>query len=675
MKNTYFLKILFSSVLFLLFYLNNLNAQLATTTFNYTGSIVSFTVPAGVTRIDMEAYGAQGGDGSIYGTSLSGGGGRGAYIKGTVSVTPGEVLRILVGQKGGSSGGPHGNENGGGGGSFVVRQTGTVPLIVAGGGGGAPATSYGTACSRSLSNAHGQTSTSGSSVSCFSSAAGGTSGGGGASAGSYQGGGGGGFSSNGANGGTHCRTATGGMSFTNGGAGGVGNNCYHSSSYGGFGGGGGGQLGGPGGGGGYSGGASAGGWSGYSTYGGGGGSYNSGTNQTNTSGVRTGNGVVIFSYYPCTQNSNLALTPNFIFRGNMSATDANGYTCYCDSVGKLLLALKLGSSGAVITPNQVRLKIRNSEAFTSLSSGGIISNADGYSLFNKRWDVSPTTQPSSNVEVRYFFNQTDFDSLKAALSRMPNPSSITSITELNMYKATSGAPFADPHTVNGILLNHSTSSSLTSWRDSSLGGGKFFAQFKVSSFSGGGAGFGGGGSALPVNLIKFDVLEMNDDILLFWQINPDKTIKHFEIERQFIDSSWQSIAQNKNIGEINEYLDNGTISKAKQHNIKYISYRLKYVYFNNNVEYSEIKTIDLYQQNPINIFIYPQPASETLTILNTNPRYQYKIELFTLLGKKIFSQSNLFEKTNVDISKFESGIYFIQITQNGKTYNQKIRID
>ena len=265
-------------------------------TFNYTGSIQQWVVPFGVAEVTFEAFGAQGGGGSY--NSLSGG--LGARMKGTFDVNPGEVFNILVGQMGGTGGAvndPHGNENGGGGGSFIVKAAGNVPYLVAGGGGGGPSSQYGINCIRDISLAHGQTTLYGATPpSCYQTGAGGQNGNGGSSIGSNQGGAGGGFLGNGANGGSHCCTALGGTAFVNGGTGGTGNCCYGNNNYGGFGGGGGGQLGGPGGGGGYSGGGTSAEWSSYSTYGGGGGSYNAGTNQSNSAGVRSGNGYVVVTY-------------------------------------------------------------------------------------------------------------------------------------------------------------------------------------------------------------------------------------------------------------------------------------------------------------------------------------------------------------------------------------------
>jgi hypothetical protein len=60
------------------------------------------------------------------------GAGRGATVRGRVSLTKGEVITIAVGQVGGAP--SSGNFGGSGGGTFVVRKNGREPLFVAGGG-------------------------------------------------------------------------------------------------------------------------------------------------------------------------------------------------------------------------------------------------------------------------------------------------------------------------------------------------------------------------------------------------------------------------------------------------------------------------------------------------------------------------------------------------------------
>ncbi len=258
-----------------------------TTVFSYTGLVQTYTVPAGVNSIQIESTGAKGGKGT---NALTGAGGNGAEMIGTFSVTPGQVLNVLVGQQGGGSS----YVGGGGGGSFVWDAGTSTLLIAAGGGGGGGYTdaggtfTLGIDASITESGTHGNNFTTG----------GGVSGNGGTTPTAiYWASGGAGWNTNGANGTTHGCTfnSTGGQTPLNGGAGGVGGG--DGLQYGGFGGGGGGNARcgavGGGGGGGYSGGGPGGEIVG-SQYnaGGGGGSYNGGTDQVNTPGVGTGNGII-----------------------------------------------------------------------------------------------------------------------------------------------------------------------------------------------------------------------------------------------------------------------------------------------------------------------------------------------------------------------------------------------
>jgi hypothetical protein len=240
-------------------------------TFSYTGSITTWTVPAGVFSIDIDAQGAQGGDDNVSSPYYTGG--LGARMQGTFTVTPGQVLSILVGQKPAPA-----HEPGGGGGTFVALGSNyatATPMIVAGGGGGAGGHNGNGANALITLDAAGPY--------------GGTGGNGGIAA--PCSGGGGGFYTNGAAGTTY--SSGGGYAFQNGGAGGI---APQGGGTGGFGGGGAGDTPGScdngGSGGGYSGG---GGNSGYAI-GNGGSSYNGGTSQINTAGYTTGNGQVIISY-------------------------------------------------------------------------------------------------------------------------------------------------------------------------------------------------------------------------------------------------------------------------------------------------------------------------------------------------------------------------------------------
>jgi len=234
-------------------------------TLNCIGSVASYTVPAGVTTLQIQASGAQGGAGS------SGAGGKGATLTAAFPVTPGETLHVVVG----CAGATNGLDGGGGGASFVYRTaTAGGLLVAAAGGGGGEGSSPG---------ANGSATTSTVVAGGLGPGAGGTNGsGGGAGAGT----GGGGLLTTGAG----VGGAAGGQSLASGAAGGSGS----GAASGGFGGGGAGPNGGGGGGGGYNGGGGG----GQAGGGGGGGSFSATPLISSSGGAQPGNGQVVITIPP-----------------------------------------------------------------------------------------------------------------------------------------------------------------------------------------------------------------------------------------------------------------------------------------------------------------------------------------------------------------------------------------
>ena len=268
--------------------------------------IQRWTVPKTATY-QLIAAGARGGNygaGGYPGTS-------GIIVSNAVSLTKGDVIYILVGQKG-MDGGNTSNSGGGGGGTFIVKYTGGPTtsansyqiLLIAGGGGGGGAGVSGTnaVATKTANGCNG-----------IQAATGGNGGGGLTNDRNEYYPGAGGFLTNGVTSssvpGQPNQEAGGysGLSFLNGGLGGAGNIYSTGSpyySYGGFGGGAAGGVGGAwgaGGGGGYSGGASCGyghiSGEGNGISGGGGGSFdiNGASNNATSSGFNSGDGYATIS--------------------------------------------------------------------------------------------------------------------------------------------------------------------------------------------------------------------------------------------------------------------------------------------------------------------------------------------------------------------------------------------
>lgn len=111
-------------------------------TYTASGSDQSFVVPPGVTSLQVTLAGSGGGNNTYGGVPK---GGPGGLATGTVPVTGGQTISVMVGDTdgygGGGAGGPGERATGGNGGGMTALWYGTPltsePLLIAGGGGGA----------------------------------------------------------------------------------------------------------------------------------------------------------------------------------------------------------------------------------------------------------------------------------------------------------------------------------------------------------------------------------------------------------------------------------------------------------------------------------------------------------------------------------------------------------
>ncbi|UOQ97241.1 glycine-rich protein [Hymenobacter sp. 5317J-9] len=169
--------------------------------YNFSGSPQTYTVPPGVTKLLVDMAGASGANGMGAGVR-----GLGARVQATLDVTPGQVLTLVIGNTGISSGAYNGGgrvsagATGGGGGATDIRLGGTAltnRVLVAGGGGGGGTAAGGCGGLAACAGANAPNAAGGGPGTATSAGTGGAPGGGAGSgatggAGSITGGGGGG---------------------------------------------------------------------------------------------------------------------------------------------------------------------------------------------------------------------------------------------------------------------------------------------------------------------------------------------------------------------------------------------------------------------------------------------------------------------------------------------------
>lgn len=169
---------------------------------------------------------------------------------------------------------------------------------------------------------------------------------------------------------------------------------------------------------------------------------------------------------------------------------------------------------------------------------------------------------------------------------------------------------------------------------------------------------------LPVELISFNGMERNGNVLLHWTTAFEMNNNGFEIEKSEDGITWGTIGfvgGNNNTNTVSEYefIDFRPLSGLNY-------YRLKQLDLNGQFEYSNIITIRITGPNfPFTFF--PSPVNKDLNlIINSNLAEQGTVNIFEFSGKKLISLSPNFEKgenkITLNLSSLEAGIYFIQVT-------------
>ena len=349
--------------LFLIILFSNQQANAVTSTFSYTGSQQTWTVPSGVSSITITAYGAAGGLGYTGVSTRS----KGGKVTATLSVTPGATYQIYVGGQGGDAtngtstttgdgvGGFNGGANGGGGDA---------------GGGGGGATDFRT--SSNLSDrilVAGGAGGNGGDMGGLGGTGGGTTGGTGQNdpIGAPPNGGSGGGSSSGGSGGTGFSNGTNGSS----GVGGVGGDPS-STAFDGGGGGGGGYYGGGGGG------SSGTGASGDGAGAGGGSSFTSASftlvSHSRGDSSATGNGSLVIVYSISITNTNPTTNKDVTGSiGVQSQLAKNTFTQSVRMVSNRLSHLRQNKDSQNLSKNNIKLDFGNA-TFTSLANELLAKN-------------------------------------------------------------------------------------------------------------------------------------------------------------------------------------------------------------------------------------------------------------------------------------------------------------
>jgi uncharacterized repeat protein (TIGR03803 family) len=307
----------------------------------------------------------------------------------------------------------------------------------------------------------------------------------------------------------------------------------------------------------------------------------------------------------------------------------------------------LGDAVAEIKANGNNLGVVNTSIY--INSGPVREDAAHKLYLDRNLTITPTVQPTTPVNVRLYLKGSEFEALKNATNSMGQPSGINSINDVGFFKNNEGCLPALQNATSPVVVTADAWNGDYVLTATINGFSSFYAANKASI-------------VLSSSLLEFNARLINDnnDAQINWKTTNEINTNSFEIERSVdgrIFTKVGSVSANNTSGEHNYTFKDEGISKL---NTQKIYYRLKQNDNDGKFAYSQIVVLNLSKNK--NIIIYPNPASETITLTLSNTILLHTAaSLIDIQGREVkkFMINNYQEK--IDIGNLPTGIYVIKL--------------
>ena len=267
------------------------------------------------------------------------------------------------------------------------------------------------------------------------------------------------------------------------------------------------------------------------------------------------------------------------------------------------------------------------------------------------WRIHPNNQPTSGTyDLLLYTNVFDEMGTSGKLAPIKTDTSNTSI--------------------NGWAIAGDLASDNSEYRTSVHGKIKSYGLTSFSDF-----GFGdGGGSALPIELLSFNVNLVQDKVLINWTTATEINNDFFTIERTLDGIEFEEIEEIPGAGNSFDPITYVTYDNNPLPGISY--YRLKQTDYDGSFEYSNIVELQNDYISNVNQYNVTKVGDNIHIQYNLTSIGEYNIFIYDMMGKilKEISPSNVKGKNEqvVNISNLSAGSYFVTLNNRYEIYSANI---
>jgi hypothetical protein len=295
-------------------------------------------------------------------------------------------------------------------------------------------------------------------------------------------------------------------------------------------------------------------------------------------------------------------------------------------------------------------------------------------FMGRNFDIVPDNQPSTRVDVKLYFTDSEFTALQAKAIANNNgdlcdeDDDVATIDKVHVTKYATGS---GPGGLGTYIAN--------SGADQDFGAN--YIQVGVSSFSSFYLHGSASSAPLPVELINFTATAINSEYIhLDWATALEINNDGFELQRSTDAQNWTNIAWiNGN--------DNSTTAKFYSHNdmqaaqnITYY-YRLKQIDNDGQFEYSNIVNATLTGSNSsFNVLEFvPNPTVDMTTLLiSSGVSQDIKVVIYNSIGQEVQTGNHTLtvgmNQIKLDVNLLAAGTYMATVTSGNEVRTKRLVI-
>ncbi len=171
---------------------------------------------------------------------------------------------------------------------------------------------------------------------------------------------------------------------------------------------------------------------------------------------------------------------------------------------------------------------------------------------------------------------------------------------------------------------------------------------------------------LPVTLTQFKGYQTGNAVELFWQTASEDNNDSFQIEKASNAINFEAIGSVKGAKNSTEKLNYTFIDEQAAEGTNY--YRLKQIDFDGKFEYSRIIAVNFSKDGVFELM--PNPTQDYVELKGIGKNATIKIR--DAKGSTIQTLENQTDELKINLNNYQSGVYFIQITEpKGKNQTKK----